>query len=209
VIKIVIEQFKVGADNFSYVTYNSVTKESVIVDPSYDASKALNFIIQNNLNLKYIIITHYHFDHSKDIASVKKAISSAKVVASELDGKKLNEKVDIFVTDGQKLSLGDIVLQFILTPGHTPGGICILVDNKAIITGDTLFIGDCGRTDLQGGDINQMFKSLQEKIKPLPDHVIVYPGHDYGEKTFDTLGNQKRKNKTLLARNIEEFSKIP
>ena len=206
---IIIEQFKVGADNFSYVIYNIVTKEATIVDPSYDASKALNFIKQNNLNLKYIIITHYHFDHSKDIVSVKKAISSAKIVASELDGKKLNEKVDIFVTDGKKLSLGDIVLQFILTPGHTPGGICILVDNKAIITGDTLFIGDCGRTDLQGGNINQMFKSLQEKIKPLPDHVIVYPGHDYGEKPFDTLGNQKRKNKTLLAKNIEEFLKIP
>lgn len=206
---IIIEQFKVGADNFSYVIYNIVTKEATIVDPSYDASKAINFIKQNNLNLKYIIITHYHFDHSKDIVSVKKAISSAKIVASELDGKKLNEKVDIFVTDGKKLSLGDIVLQFILTPGHTPGGICILVDNKAIITGDTLFIGDCGRTDLQGGNINQMFKSLQEKIKPLPDHVIVYPGHDYGEKPFDTLGNQKRKNKTLLAKNIEEFLKIP
>jgi len=206
---IIIEQFKVGADNFSYIIYNTVTKEAAIVDPSYDASKVLNFIKQNNLNLKYIIITHYHFDHSKDIASVKKAISSAKVVASELDGKKLNEKVDISIVDGQKLDLGDIVLQIILTPGHTPGGICILVDNKAIITGDTLFIGDCGRTDLQDGDINQMFKSLQEKIKPLPDHIIVYPGHDYGEKPFDTLGNQKRKNKTLLARNIEEFSKIP
>ncbi len=208
-ILILIEQFKVGADNFSYIIYSTDTKEAAIVDPSYDASKTLNFIKQNNLNLKYIIITHYHFDHSKDIARVKKAVSSAKVVASELDGKKLNEKVDIFVTDGQKLSLGNIDLQFILTPGHTSGGICILVDNKAMITGDTLFIGDCGRTDLVDGNINQMFKSLQEKIKPLPDHIIVYPGHDYGDKPFDTLGNQKRKNKTLLARNIEEFSKIP
>ncbi len=208
-ILILIEQFKVGADNFSYIIYSTDTKEAAIVDPSYDASKTLNFIKQNNLNLKYIIITHYHFDHSKDIASIKKAFSSAKVVASELDGKKLNEKVDIFVKDGQKLSLGNIDLQFILTPGHTSGGICILVDNKAMITGDTLFIGDCGRTDLVDGNINQMFKSLQEKIKPLPDHIIVYPGHDYGDKPFDTLGNQKRKNKTLLARNIEEFSKIP
>jgi len=193
-----IKQFKIGFDNFSYIIYSIVTKEAVIVDPSYDASKALNFIKQNNLKLKYIIITHHHFDHSKDIASVKKVFSSAKVIASRLDGKKLNEKVDIFVTDGQKLSLRDIVLQFILTPGHTPGGICILVDNKAIITVDTLFIGDCGRTDLQGGNINQMFKSLQEKIKPLPDHVIVYPGHDYGEKPFDTLGNIKPSLSIIL-----------
>jgi len=204
-----IEQLKIGLDNFSYIIYCTEEKDASIVDPSYDASKAINFIKQNNLKLKYVIVTHYHFDHSKDVTSIKKAFSSAKVVASEPDGKKLNEKVDIFVRDGQKLMLGKIVLQFILTPGHTPGGICILVDNKAIITGDTLFIGDCGRTDLPGGNINQMFKSLQEKIKPLPDHIIVYPGHDYGEKPFDTLGNQKRKNKTLLAKDLQEFSKIP
>ena len=204
-----IKQLKIGMDNFSYVIYCPDKKDAIIVDPSYDASKALDFIKQNNLNLKYVIITHYHFDHSKDITSIKKAYPNVKIIASELDGKKLNENVDIFVTDGQKLRLGNINLQFISTPGHSPGGICILVDNKALITGDTLFIGDCGRTDLPGGNINQMFKSLQEKIKVLPDYLIVYPGHDYGEKPFDTLGNQKRKNKTLLARNIEEFSKIP
>jgi glyoxylase-like metal-dependent hydrolase (beta-lactamase superfamily II) len=204
-----IKQLKTGFDNFSYIVYCLDKKDALIVDPSYDASKAINFIKQNNLNLKYVIITHYHLDHTKDIASIKKAIASVKIIASELDGKKLNEKVDLFVKDKQKLKLGKIDLQFILTPGHTPGGICILVDNKALITGDTLFIGDCGRTDLPGGNINQMFKSLQEKIKPLPDNIIVYPGHNYGEKPFDTLGNQKRKNKTLLAKNLEDFSKIP
>jgi len=204
-----IKQLKIGIDNFSYTVYCPDKKDALIVDPSYDASKALNFIKQNNLNLKYVIITHYHFDHSKDITSIKKAVPSVKIIASELDGKKLNEKVDLFVKDKQKLKLGKINLQFILTPGHTPGGICILVDNEALITGDTLFIGDCGRTDLPGGNINQMFKSLHEKIKSLPNNLIVYPGHDYGEKPFDTLVNQKRKNKTLLAKNLEEFSKIP
>ncbi|OGS40198.1 MAG: hypothetical protein A3K77_04030 [Euryarchaeota archaeon RBG_13_31_8] len=204
-----IKQLKIGPDNFSYIVYCPDKKDALIVDPSYDASKALDFIKQNNLILKYVIVTHYHFDHSKDIVSVKKAVTSVKIIASEVDGKKLSEKVDIFVTDGQKLRLGNIDLQFIFTPGHSPGGICVLIDDKAIITGDTLFIGDCGRTDLPGGNINQMYKSLQEKIKVLPDNIIVYPGHDYGEKPFDTLGNQKRKNKTLLARNIEEFSRIP
>jgi hydroxyacylglutathione hydrolase len=204
-----IKQLKIGLDNFSYIVYCQDKKDALIVDPSYDASKALDFIKQNNLSLKYVIITHYHFDHSKDITKIKKSVSSVKIIASELDGKKLSEKVDILVKDGQKLCLGKINLEFILTPGHTEGSICILVDNKALITGDTLFIGDCGRTDLSGGNIDQMYKSLQEKIKPLPDNIIVYPGHDYGDKPFDILGNQKRNNKTLLARNIEEFSKIP
>ena len=107
------------------------------------------------------------------------------------------------------MKVGDVNLRFILTPGHTKGGICIIVDNEAILTGDTLFIGDCGRTDLPGGSFEQMFKTLQEKIKPLPDNLIVFPGHDYGNKPFDILGNQKRTNKTLIARNLEEFSKIP
>ncbi|MDH7506301.1 MAG: hydroxyacylglutathione hydrolase family protein [Candidatus Thermoplasmatota archaeon] len=204
-----IKQFKVGFDNFSYVIFCEYEKEALIVDPGYNATKILDFIKQKNLKLKYVAITHYHFDHSKDITSIKKLYPYVKIIASKLDGIKLNEKVDIFVTDGQKIRLGKITLQFILTPGHTPGGICILVDNKAILTGDTLFIGDCGRTDLPGGNINQMYKSLQEKIKPLNDKIIVYPGHDYGEKPFDTLGNQKKKNKTLLAENIIEFSKIP
>ena len=118
-------------------------------------------------------------------------------------------EVDIMVSDGDRLKVGELNLDFLLTPGHTPGGICIIVDNEALLTGDTLFIGDCGRTDLSGGDLVQMFRTLKEKIMPLPDHLIVYPGHDYGDKPYDTLGNQKRINKTLIVKNLDEFSKIP
>jgi len=140
---------------------------------------------------------------------IKKSIPSLKIVASESDGAKLNIGVDVIISDGDQLKLGKVNLKFILTPGHTPGGICIIVDNEALLTGDTLFIGDCGRTDLPGGDLTQMYNSLNEKIKSLPDNLIVYPGHDYGDKPFDTLGNQKRTNKTLLAKNLNDFSKIP
>ena len=204
-----IEQIKVGWDNFCYVIFCPQTKKAAIIDPSFNASKAIKFIGSNNLKLEYIIITHYHSDHSADSWKVKKSYPSAQIVTSKIDGKKMRGEVDLFVTNSDQLKLGNIILEFILTPGHTPGGICILVDNEALVTGDTLFIGDCGRTDLPGGDLAQMFKSLQEKILPLPDHLIVYPGHDYGNKPFDTLGNQKQTNKTLLAKNLEEFSKIP
>lgn len=206
---VTIEQLKVGFDNFSYVVYCTIKKEAAIVDPSFDATKALEFISSNNLQLKYIIITHYHSDHSGDTHRVKKLFPLLKIVASNSDGARLGVTVDIIVTDGDKLKVGDVNLDFILTPGHTQGGICIIVDNVAILTGDTLFIGNCGRTDLPGGDFKQMFKTLQEKIKPLSDNLIVFPGHDYGDKPFDTLGNQKRTNKTLLAKNLDEFSKIP
>lgn len=203
-----IKQFKVGFDNFCYIIVCPKTNKAAIVDPGFDASIIIEYIISNDLKLQYIIITHYHSDHSSGSQQVKNAIPS-KIVASDYDGAKLDMDVDITVSDDDQLELGEINLKFILTPGHTPGGICVIVDNEAIITGDTLFIGDCGRTDLLGGNIEQMFRTLKEKIVSLPDHLIVYPGHDYGDKPFDTLGNQKQTNKTLLAKTLDEFSTIP
>ncbi len=130
------------------------------------------------------------------------------MIASKLDGEKIDTNIDIFVHDGDILKLSEIELKFLLTPGHTMGGICIIVDNRAILTGDTLFIGDCGRTDLPGGDLYEMYETLQNKIMVLPDDLIVYPGHDYGDKLYDTLGNQKKINKTLNVKNFDDFSKI-
>ena len=158
-----------------------------------------------NFKIDYIIITHHHSDHTSGVNTIKKDFPQIRLVTSKQDGKGFD--VDVFVSDEDTLKIGNVNLSFILTPGHTPGGICIIVDDKAIITGDTLFIGDCGRCDLPGGSLSQMFESLQ-KIKKLPDQLIVYPGHNYGNKPFDTLGNQKKTNKTLLAKSLEEFSKI-
>ena len=204
-----IEQIKVGFDNFSYIIYCTNTRNAAIIDPGYNPNKLLSFINKKNLILKYIIVTHYHSDHTSGLQAIKNSYLSSKVVASLLDGKKLTIDVDIYIKEHDELSVGDIKLEFIETPGHTEGGICIIVNNKALITGDTLFIGDCGRTDLPGGDIKKMYSTLHNKIMSLPDHLIVYPGHDYGEKPFDTLGNQKNTNKTLTVHSIEEFQKIP
>jgi len=205
----VVEQIKAVFDNFSYVISCLKSKEAAIVDPSFDATKALEFISTNNLKLKYIILTHYHSDHTRDTLRIKDSYPNIKIISSKSDGENMGFNVDLYVSDNDELKIGDVNLKFILTPGHTKGGICIIVDNEVIITGDTLFIGDCGRTDLPGGNFEQMFKTFQEKIKPLPDNLIVYPGHDYGPKPLDTLGNQKKINKVLLAKNLEEFSKIP
>jgi hydroxyacylglutathione hydrolase len=200
-----IKQIKVGFDNFSYVIHSEKTKEAAIVDPGFDGNRVLNYIINNNLDILYIIMTHNHSDHTGDINKIKNKVLSAKIVASKYAGRGFD--VSVFVTENFKLKVGDANLRFIMTPGHTPGGICIIVDEQAIITGDTLFIGDCGRTDLLGGSLSEMFNSLQ-KIKKLSDDLIIYPGHDYGELPFDSLQNQKKKNKTLLAKNLQEFSKI-
>jgi len=205
----VLEQIRVGFDNFCYLIYCPEQKKAAIVDPGFDASKSLQILTTQNLQLDYIILTHYHTDHTAEAKHLKQIIPSAQVVASREDGRRLSVKSDVEVTDGSRLMVGNIVLSFLLTPGHTPGGICIIVDGKALLTGDTLFIGDCGRTDLPGGNLEEMFRTLRKKIWSLSDGLIVYPGHDYGEKPFDTLGNQKRTNKTLRAKSLQEFSLIP
>jgi glyoxylase-like metal-dependent hydrolase (beta-lactamase superfamily II) len=204
-----IEQIRVGFDNFSYVIWCPVTRKAAIVDPGYDASKTIQFIASKNLVLNYVINTHFHRDHSGDNKRIKDLYPLVKIVISKAAETSIGMKGDVTISDGDQLKLGEINLDFILTPGHTPDGLSIVVDDEVLVTGDTLFIGDCGRTDLPGGDLGQMFITLNEKIKTLPDHLIVYPGHDYGDKPFDTLGHQKQTNKTLLARSIMELSKIP
>ena len=204
-----IEQMKIGYDNFCYVIYCLHHKKAAIVDPGFDSTRASKFLASKNLTLEYIILTHHHSDHTAEAEHLKKTFSTPKIVASEEDGKKLPVQPDIIIRNKDHLELGTISLDFLLTPGHTKGGICIIVENKALLTGDTLFIGDCGRTDLPGGSLAEMFATFQEKIMVLPDELIVYPGHDYGEKPFDSLGNQKRTNKTLRAKTLKEFSLIP
>lgn len=204
-----LKQFKTGHDNFTYLIFCEKTKKAAIVDPSYDAIQTIDFISKNSLSLEYIILTHYHSDHICKTLEIKKIHLRSKIVTSEQDGSKLGFNVDRYISDHEHINLGNIALEFLLTSGHTKGGICIIVEDKYLLTGDTLFIGNCGRTDLSGGNIQDMFNTLNEKIKTLSNHLIVYPGHDYGDKPYDTLGNQKKTNITLLAKTIEEFYKIP
>ncbi|DAC72942.1 MAG TPA: hypothetical protein DSN98_02550 [Thermoplasmata archaeon] len=207
--RVAIEQIRVGYDNFSYVIYCPVHKKAAIVDPGVDAAQSLLFLAKKKLILDYIILTHHHSDHCAETGTIKELFPFSKIVTSKEDGEKLPMKPDFVVSDGSQIQVGNIRLSFLATPGHTRGGICIIVDDNALLTGDTLFIGDCGRTDLAGGSLAQMFRTLQEKILPLPDELMVYPGHDYGKRPFDSLGNQKRTNKTLVAKNLKEFSSIP
>lgn len=200
----VLEQIKVGADNFSYLIYDPGLGEAALVDPGIDSSEAMERIRGMDLDLKYVINTHSHVDHSGDNGKVV-AGTGAKLVASEKASEDMIQKVDIIVGDGDTLKAGEIEFKFLETPGHTMGGICIIVDGMCLITGDTLFIDDCGRCDLNGSNVEKMFESLG-KLKQLDRSLIVYPGHDYGPKPFDTLGNQIRTNRTLKATSADELS---
>jgi glyoxylase-like metal-dependent hydrolase (beta-lactamase superfamily II) len=203
---VVVRQLRVGTDNFSYLLHDPETREAALIDPGFDASEALRMIKDESLDLKYLINTHHHSDHSMANGEVLGA-TNAILVASQEDGCNLQRKPDMTVDDGDEIKIGTLPIRFLKTPGHTPGGICMVVENEFLITGDTLFIGDCGRCDLPGGSIVDMFKTLQ-RLKRMDDDLVVFPGHDYGDKPYDTLGNQKRISGVLLAVDIKEFSTL-
>jgi hydroxyacylglutathione hydrolase len=193
------KQVKYRGDNFSYIIADETTKEAAIVDPSYNQDRLMMFIKDQKLKLNYIINTHDHGDHTAGNEDLKRAFG-AKLVAYKLS----QVKKDVSVDDGDILKLGKIEIKIIYTPGHTTDGICLLVDGK-ILTGDTLFIGECGRTDLPGSSPADMYHSLFDKLSKLDDRIEVYPGHDYGPKPYSTIGEQKRTNYVLEKRTLQEF----
>jgi glyoxylase-like metal-dependent hydrolase (beta-lactamase superfamily II) len=186
-------------DNFSYIIADDTTKEAAVVDPSFNADAIIRILRDQNLNVKYIINTHDHSDHTASNEDFRSNFG-AKVVAHRL----ANVNKDISVVDGEVIRVGEIVIKVIHTPGHTPDSICLLVDDK-LLTGDTLFVGECGRTDLPGGSAEDMYHSLFDKLMKLDDNIRVYPGHDYGPKPYSTIGVERRTNYTLQKRTVDEF----
>lgn len=193
------EQIKRHGDNFSYVIADEASKDAAVIDPSYNFDAISRVLRAHGLKVRYVIDTHQHGDHTAGNGEIKSEFG-AKVVAHELSG--LSK--DISVKDGDSLKLGSLTIKVIHTPGHSPDGICLLVDNK-LFTGDTLFVGECGRTDVQGGSPQDMYRSLFEKLLKLDDNTEVYPGHDYGKSPCSTIGRERETNYTLEKRSLREF----
>ena len=193
------EQVKHVSDNFSYIIADEKTKEAVVVDPSYNSEEITSLLNGRGFKAKYIIDTHYHMDHTAGNNGVKEAFD-AKVVAH----KRSKITKDIGVDDGDIIKIGRISIRVIHTPGHSPDSICLLFDKK-LLTGDTLFVGECGRTDMADGSAQDMYHSLFDKLMKLDDDIDVYPGHDYGPKPRSTVGIEKKTNYTLEKRTLDEF----
>ncbi len=198
------EQIEVGSyKNFAYLLADRKKKVAVIFDPAWEVDTLLSKLKEDELQLKYIINTHAHFDHIQGNQELKDATG-----AQVLMHKSSLVKKDVGVGDGSTLKVSDdIVLKFLHTPGHSPESMCIIVNNFALITGDTLFIGECGRVDLPGGDAGLLFESFA-KLKKLDNNLLVYPGHDYGPVKYSTLGDQIKTNYTLAPRTRDEFIKF-
>jgi len=207
-----IEQMKVGFMHvFCYFVACTRTKEALVVDPAGDEDRIVERITQKDLTLKYIVNTHGHPDHTCGNEKVK-ALTGAKIIMHELDDQMFNSEqgkemarqwgftpsppADITVKNDDQIVVGDVCLKVIHTPGHSPGGICLLGDGN-LFTGDTLFVGGIGRTDLPGASTSQFMRSIKEILLTLPAETIVWPGHDYGGRPCSTIEDEKRTNPWL------------
>jgi hydroxyacylglutathione hydrolase len=194
------KQIQQHGDNFSYIIADEATKEAAVVDSSFNAGEITRELQELGFILKYVINTHGHSDHIAGNYELKAAFG-AKIVAHNSS----RARYDLPVEDGEILQVGDIQIKVLYTPGHTTDGVCLLVDGKKLLTGDTLFVGECGRTDFAGGSAKSMYESLFNVLLKLDDSIEVYPGHDYGDRKSSTIGDERRTNYTLEPRTITEF----
>ena len=187
----IIKQIATGyMDNFSYIVGCENTRQALVIDPGSDVERIASMAAKEDLKIVTIVNTHGHGDHTAGNARLK-SLTGANVIIHELDGDRY-PGADLLLSDEKDLQLGDITFDVIHTPGHTPGGICLHARGN-LFTGDTLFVGDSGRTDLAGGDRPTMGRSIR-RLMELPDDTVVWPGHDYGPTPSSTLGWEKRNN---------------
>jgi hydroxyacylglutathione hydrolase len=204
--------------NYVYLIGDPLTHKAVVVDPAWDVEAICNIAASDGYEIDKILITHYHPDHlgghmmGQTIEGAAEMLERIKAkVYLHKDEAALSKRVaglsdsDIVAVDsGDTASVGNLTLRFIHTPGHTPGSQCFLVDGK-LISGDTLFIGSCGRVDLPGSDPEQMYYSLNQKLRNLDDATVVYPGHAYAPEPNSTIGEQKRRNMYMRFDTLDDF----
>jgi glyoxylase-like metal-dependent hydrolase (beta-lactamase superfamily II) len=195
-----VHQILVGSmQNFAYVVEDEDTSEGIIIDPSWDLDKIEEVINRNNLKIKYIVNTHHHFDHTLGNEAMANS-TGAKIIQHE----ESDLQNDIAVKDGDVINFGNSELRVLHTPGHSKDSICLIGDGK-IFSGDTLFVGNCGRIDLPGGSAKDLYHSLFDILYSLDDDLTLYSGHNYGPAVISTIGREKNTNLVMQKRTEKEF----
>ena len=193
--------------NFVYVAGDEESRECVVVDPAWDVRGIIDFIDCEEMKLVGALVTHYHPDHiGGDLFGYRVeglgellSLRPVKLHVNRLESDGIKVVAGVSASDmtehdgGDEITVGSIAVKFLHTPGHTPGSQCFLIGSN-LISGDTLFIGGCGRVDLPGGNGEQLKYSLTQVLGKLPDETWLYPGHDYGSKPVGSIGEEKREN---------------
>ena len=210
------KQIELGPmQNFVYLIGSMESRKVAVVDAAWEIDEILRIAAQDDMEVTHAFVTHTHPDHvggrfaGVEIEGVTELLSKckAKVVVHKAEAeflKGLAPSDIVKAESGDKIDVGAIAIQLLHTPGHTPGSQCFLVENR-IVSGDTLFIGSCGRVDLPGSNPEQMYYSLTQKLKALPDDTILFPGHNYSDRTTSTMGEQKRINPYLQFHSLKQF----
>ena len=197
-----VRQWRFGPmQNFVYVLSDDAGA-SVLVDPAFEKERLVRAVMDLGVGVERILATHGHPDHVQATGYVREKLGGAKVVAHESAD---HEPVDIRVKDGERFRVGEMAFEVVHTPGHRFDSVCYIVDGTHVLTGDTLFVGECGRVDLPGSDPAAMHRSLLTTLAKLPGELVVLPGHDYGPQPTSTLGEERRTNYTLRPRSLAEF----
>ncbi len=204
-----VEQIKLSRmKTFCYLVGDEASGSAALIDPAFDVPGILETATRAGYTITHVINTHHHADHTagnlesikatgaqlcihKDDAAALTKIAG-KAFARMLGGKG-SPPSDRQLTDGDLLRIGAIELRVLHTPGHTPGSICLHTPGH-LFTGDTLFVGAVGRTDLPGGNTRQLITAIQKRLYTLPDATIVWPGHDYGDRPSSTIFYEKNNN---------------
>jgi len=205
--------------NFTYLVGDRRTGEAVAIDPAYDIRGLLDVLDADGMKLVGALATHYHPDHvggdmmGHQISGVRELLTLRPVpihVQSDeapwvqrVTGAGLTDLVQH--ESGDVVQAGDVRIELIHTPGHTPGSQCFFVDGRYLVSGDTLFLEGCGRTDLPGGDAAQLYESLTQKLAKVPDDAILFPGHLYSPEPSASMGETRKLNFVFKPRNAEEW----
>lgn len=191
-----------------YLLADEATGACALIDPAFDTQRLLDMAAKARLKITRIINTHGHADHTAGNAAIKKA-TGADICIHQADagrltamtnsafarvlGGKGSPRADVLLKDADSVTVGNAALTVLHTPGHTPGGMCLYTDGH-LFTGDTLFVGGIGRTDLPGGSLDQLVTSIRQKIYTLPGDTVVWPGHDYGFRPSSTVAHEMSTN---------------
>jgi hydroxyacylglutathione hydrolase len=194
---------------FTYIVACPQTKEGVIIDPAGENEKILSALKEEGIRVRYILNTHGHADHVMGNEALRVKISAPTCMHEadnrffsrdgmrELSMKELGlppaGAVEMELKDGDLLEVGTLVIKVIHTPGHSPGSVCYYLEGN-LFTGDTLFVGAAGRTDLTGGSLDTLIDSIGKKILGLPKETVIWPGHDYGDTPTSTIGREMEEN---------------
>ena len=204
--------------NFVYLIGDAEQRICMIVDPAWDIPGIVAYMDREEMTLAGALVTHYHPDHvggeifGHNISGLKELLSirPVPVHVNEIECEGVKRLTGLSDSDFEKHRGGDVVtigsvsVQLLHTPGHTPGSQCFLV-GSSLISGDTLFIGGCGRVDLPGGNPTQMYHSLTQVLCKLPEDTVLFPGHDYAQNPTSTIGVEKRQNQYLRMRNLDDW----